>query len=182
MRKLFIKYKGVLTFLFLFLGTYTVLSIAYGLYLAASRGGGYPPDFITHIVAKQSSAVIGSFGFDAAIQPHARQPSMELFVNNTYLARIVEGCNAISILILFTSFVIAFSQSFKKTALFLLAGMALLYAVNILRIAILAIALYKYPEHEHFLHGVVFPALIYSMVFLLWLLWVRMLAPKRNDV
>ena len=102
---------------------------------------------------------------------------MQLFVNGTYLARIVEGCNAISIIVLFIAFVIAFAQSLKKTVLFIFVGSVLIYAVNILRIAILAIALYNYPEQEHWLHGVLFPALIYGMVFLLWLVWVRMLSP-----
>lgn len=182
MKALFVKYKGVLTFLLLFGGVYTLLSFVYGLYLSGSEGGSYPPDFITNLVAKQSTAVIETFGYEALIQPHPNQPSMELFVNNEYLARIVEGCNAISIMILFFSFVIAFYQKFKKTFLFLIAGSVLIYTANIFRIAILAIALYTYPEHEHFLHGVVFPALIYGMVFLLWLLWVRMLTPKKMAV
>ena len=180
MKQLFSKYKSVLLFLLLFLGSYIVLSLLYGLYLHLSKNGNYAPDFITNLVAKQSSAVIEGFGYSAHVVPHPNQPSMRLFVEGRFLARIVEGCNALSIIVLFVSFIIAFAQKFKKTALYIFAGVILIYGVNILRIAILAIALYTYPEYEHILHGVVFPGIIYGMVFLLWLIWVRLLTPKAS--
>ncbi len=149
-------------------------------YLKNSVDGGYYPDYITNLVAKQSSELISSFGYDAEVLPHKTETSMKLFINNTYLARIVEGCNAVSVIILFIAFIISFAESFKKTFLFILAGTVLIYAVNILRIAILTIAIYEYPENIETLHGVVFPAIIYGMVFLLWMIWVRML-PKTNS-
>jgi exosortase family protein XrtF len=155
-----------------------VLSVLYAGYLQLSKGGFYTPDFITNLVAKQSSNIISGFGYNAIVMPSEIAPNMNLYVNGKYLARIIEGCNAISIIILFVAFIVAFSEKIKKTVLFILAGMVLIYAVNILRIAILAIALYEYPEQKEFLHGVVFPGLIYGMVFLLWMLWVRTLKRK----
>lgn len=178
MKALILKYRSVLRFVVLFLGTYIFLSLLYGGYLKVSEGGKYYPDFVTHLVAKQSSTIISGFGYKAEIVPAADVPSMDLIINNQPLARIVEGCNALSIIVLFISFIIAFAEKFKKTALFLLAGAVLIYAVNILRIVILSIALYHYPQHQHILHGVVFPGIIYGMVFLLWMLWVRMLKQK----
>lgn len=181
MKDLFIKYRSVIRFVLLFLGSYLVLTGIYALYLHLSKSGSYSPDFITNLVARQSSTLIGNFGYDAAVVPHNTQPIMKLFVEGHYLARVVEGCNSISIIILFIAFVFAFAENLKKTVLFLFAGAVLIYAVNIVRIAILAITLYKYPEYENFLHGVVFPGIIYGMVFLLWMLWVRMLS-KRKEV
>ncbi|WP_432411786.1 exosortase family protein XrtF [Rasiella sp. SM2506] len=178
MKKLFSTYKSVVVFLLLFLGSYVLLSLLYGFYLELSKNGRYAPDFITNLVAKQSTAVIEGFGYFAQVIPHPTQPSMKLFVEGRFLARIVEGCNALSIIILFVSFIIAFAQRWKKTVLYIFSGVLLIYAVNILRIAMLAMALYKYPEHQHTLHSVVFPGIIYGMVFLLWLVWVRMLTPK----
>lgn len=180
MKKLYIKYKSVVVFLLLFLGSYLALSLLYGFYLQCSNSEADAPDFITNLVAKQSSVVIEDFGYKAQVVPHTNQPSIKLFVEGKFLARIVEGCNALSIIILFVSFIIAFAQRFKKTIAYIFTGIALIYAVNIFRIAILAIALFRYPEHQHILHGVVFPAIIYGMVFLLWLIWVRLLTPKRS--
>ena len=178
MKKLFSKYKGVIVFLLLFLGSYLVLTVAYVMYLNLSENGSYPPDFVTNLVSKQASAVVESFGYKAQLVPHPSQPSMRIYVEGMLRGRIVEGCNALSIIILFVSFVIAFAQCFKKTLLFLLAGITIIYAANVVRIAILAVALYEFPEQRHVLHGVVFPGIIYGMVFLLWLIWVRLLTPK----
>ena len=182
MKDLFVKYRSVVRFIVLFLGSYLVLTGLYAGYLHLSKSGNYPPDYITNLVARQSSTLIGSFGYDAAIVPHEAQPTMKLFVEGQYLARIIEGCNAVSIIILFIAFVIAFAENLKKTALFIFAGAVLIYAINVIRITILAIALYKYPDQENLLHGVVFPGIIYGMVFVLWMLWVRMLSKKKSAV
>ena len=181
MKNLFVKYKSVLRFVVLFLGSYLVLTLLYAFYLEQSKGSSYPPDFVTHLVAKQSSNLVNSLGYEAQVVPHEAQPTMKLFVEGKYLARIIEGCNAISIIVLFIAFIIAFAQNFRKTALFILAGAVLIYAVNIIRITILAVALYEYPTYENILHTVVFPGIIYGMVFLLWMLWVRMLSKKPKD-
>jgi len=179
LRALFYKYKSVVRFIVLFLGTYLVLTALYSLYLYMSKDSSYPPDYVTHLVAKQSSTLLNGFGYSAQVVPHEAQPTMKLFVKGQYVARIFEGCNAMSIIILFISFVISFAQNFKKTALFIFSGAVLIYVVNILRISILAIALYKYPDYENLLHGIVFPGIIYGMVFLLWMIWVRNLSNKK---
>lgn len=180
MKALLLKYASVIRFVVLFLGTYLVLSLLYSLYLEISKEGSYPPDYITNLVAKQSSTLLNNVGYTAAVVPHEAQPTMKLFVEGHYLARIIEGCNAVSIIILFIAFIIAFAEKFRKTTLFIFAGAVLIYAVNIVRITILAIALYEYPAYEKILHGVVFPGIIYGMVFLLWMVWVRMLPNKTN--
>ncbi|MDT0556246.1 exosortase family protein XrtF [Patiriisocius hiemis] len=181
MTSLLKKYKPVIRFVLLFLGVYILLSLLYGLYLDVSKDAAYKPDFITNLVAKQSSNLISNFGYDAQVSPNKIEPTMRLTVNDKYLAKIVEGCNAISIIILFIAFIIAFAEGFRKTFFFLLAGVTLIYSINILRIVILAISLYEYPQHEEILHGVIFPALIYGMVFLLWMVWVRTLKKEARD-
>lgn len=181
MKKLFDKYKTVVRFLVLFIGSYLALSLLYNTYLHFGKSETYYPDYITHLVAKQTTVLTNALGFQAEIIPHQHEASMKLFVNNTYLARIIEGCNALSIIALFAAFIIAFYQKWKPTLLYIFVGAVLIYSANLLRIVFLSIALYKYPHYEHFLHAVVFPALIYGMVFLLWLLWVRRIPIKKMN-
>lgn len=178
MKELFNKYKTVIRFVVLFMGTYLLMSVVYGLYLKASENGSYFPDFVTNLVAKQSSAVLDVFGYNSILLPDTLGQGMLLTIDNNYTVSIVEGCNSISVIILFVAFVIAFAEDFKKTLLFLFAGVVLIYIVNLFRIAILTVALYKYPQYENVLHSVVFPGIIYSMVFILWMIWVRMLKPN----
>ena len=180
MKALFYKYKLVIRFVVLFLGTYFLLTLLYALYLHLSKDGAYPPDYFTNLVAKQSGTLINGFGYDANVIPHETRPTMKLFVEGQYLAQIIEGCNAISIIILFVAFVVAFAQRFRKSLFFILAGAVIIYTINILRIAVLTIALYRYPDYEHILHGVVFPGIIYGIVFLLWMLWVRIVSKGKE--
>ena len=182
MKNLFVKYSAVVQFILLFLGSYLFLIFLYSLYLKYGVSETYYPDFFTNLVAKQSNAVIQAFGYNGTVKPDLQGPYMGLYINDTFLAQVVEGCNAISIIILFMAFIISFAQKVKKTVLFIFAGIALIYAVNILRIAILTIALYHYPEYSDFLHQIIFPAIIYGMVFLLWLFWVRNLKVKSKKV
>tara|TARA_R110002012_G_scaffold3289_9_gene15363 strand:- start:42630 stop:43175 length:546 start_codon:yes stop_codon:yes gene_type:complete len=178
LKKLLEKYKTVIRFVVLFMGSYLLMSVLYGLYLKVSENGNYFPDFVTNLVAKQSSAVLDAFGYNSILVPDSIAQGMLLTIDNKYTVNIVEGCNSISVIILFIAFIIAFAENFKKTLLFLFAGVVLIYIVNLLRIAILTVALYKYPQYENLLHSVVFPGIIYSMVFILWMIWVRMLKPN----
>ncbi|EDM45027.1 hypothetical protein SCB49_02864 [unidentified eubacterium SCB49] len=145
----------------------------YFFYLTWSKGGAYFPDFITHLVAVQTEAVLAALGYEPRVLADPQLPMMRVLLYGKHVAYINEGCNAVSVMILFASFIIAFAQKLKKTTLYILAGLALIYVTNILRIVILSIALYTYPENSSFFHDIVFPGIIYGLVFLLWLFWVR---------
>jgi len=146
-----------------------------------SDGSTYYPDYLTNLVAKQSESLLHTFGYNASIAPHPEEPSMKLIINNKFVARVVEGCNSISILILFISFMIAFAGKFKPTFLYILAGSVLIYVVNLLRIAILSIGLYHYPWRREELHTVIFPLIIYGMVFLLWMFWINRFSSLKKE-
>ncbi len=161
-----------------FIGAYLALSLLYALYLKLSFNSGYFPDFVTNLVARQSAAVLEGFGYNARLIPNKVGQGMLLTIDSKYSVSIVEGCNAISIVILFVSFILAFAENLKKTLLFLFAGIVLIYVINILRIAILTVGMYNYPQYENVLHSVIFPGIIYGMVFLLWMVWVKMLKPE----
>jgi len=105
--------------------------------------------------------------------PHSTEPSVKLIVNGQYLARVVEGCNSVSVIILFVAFIVAFSGKWKTTFFYILSGSVLIYSVNLLRVVLLSMWLYHYPEYKEVLHAVVFPVIIYGMVFLLWVFWVN---------
>jgi len=160
-----------------------VLSIAYKFYLKFSEGSRFYPDYMTHVVAIQSQDLLNVLDYNSAVTPHPDEPSMKLIVNGKYVARIIEGCNSVSIIILFISFIIAFSGHLKETIIFVLAGSVLIYVVNLLRIVILSIGLYHYPWRAEILHQVIFPGIIYGMVFLLWMFWVNRFSKlnKKNE-
>lgn len=152
---------------------YFVLTFSYKFYLDFSDGTQYYPDFITNLTARQSELIIDSVGYDSKILPHPNEPSMKLIINDKFVARVIEGCNSVSVIILFVSFIIAFAGTLKRTVIYILAGSVLIYSINLIRIAILSIGLYHYPWRREILHTVIFPLIIYGLVFILWMIWVR---------
>ncbi len=171
--KLISKYKSVLRFILTFVGSYFILVLVYNLYLTYGASDTYYPDIITHTVAQQSESVINALGYDIKVEPSRVVPAMNLVMDNKVLAYVVEGCNAVSVMLLFISFMLAFFDGWKRTLLFIFGGVVLIYGMNIIRIALLTIGIYEYPAYTELLHGTIFPAVIYGTVFLLWLGWIR---------
>lgn len=159
-----------------------VFSFSYKFYLQLSTGETYYPDYMTHLVSKQSVNLLQTFGYEASVLPHPDEASMKLIINKKYVARVIEGCNSVSVMILFVSFIIAFYNKFKTTFFYCLIGCVLIYVVNLLRVVILSIGLYHYPWRKDILHTVIFPGIIYGMVCLLWIFWVnRFSSLKRSN-
>ena len=173
MKALLAKYKLVIRFIVTFLAVYTVLTISYNLYLNLSDGSKFYPDYVTNLVAKQTNSLLNGLGYVAEVIPHPDEPSMKMIVNGKFVLRVIEGCNAVSIIILFISFIIAFAGKFKTTLLYCFAGVIIIYAFNLIRIVLLSIGLYHYPWRQEILHSVIFPMVIYGTVFLLWMFWVN---------
>jgi exosortase family protein XrtF len=153
--------------------SYLLLTVVYQSYLDQFDTQKAEVDGLTEIVANQTEVILSLIDDQSYTMPHLKEPSVKLFYKNKYISRIIEGCNGISVIILFIAFVIAFSGKFKNTLLFIVIGSVIIHILNVLRIALLSIALYSYPEYEHFLHGVLFPLVIYSVVFILWVIWVN---------
>ncbi len=173
MKDLLLQYKPFLLFLGKFIASYLILTIVYQFYLGRFDEKNAEVDSFTQIVADQSVTVLSWFDSKAYTMPHLTEPSVKIIYKGKYISRIIEGCNAISVVILFISFVIAFTGKFKNTILFILFGSILIHVLNIARIALLCIGLYHFPNLEHLLHGVIFPLVIYGVVFLLWVIWVN---------
>ena len=183
LKTLFVKYRAVVKFIATFILVYALLSMTYKLYLDFSKDSTYYPDYITSLTAKQSQSLLKTVGYETQAIPHPNEASIKLVINNKYVARIIEGCNSLSVIILFISFIVAFAGRWKPTVLFVLAGSTLIYVVNLARIVILSIGLYHYPWRREILHTIIFPLIIYGMVFLLWMIWVNRYdkVKKRNE-
>ncbi|EKT3963048.1 exosortase family protein XrtF [Flavobacterium psychrophilum] len=169
MKKYFIQYQPFLLFLGKFFLAYLMLLVIYRFYMATACDDCI--DGITENVAFLTEKFSNLIGVKLSVVKNYMD--YNIIYNNKITAKIIEGCNAISVIILFTSFVIAFSGKLKQTVLFILSGSLFIYGLNIFRIMILTFLLYYYPAQEHILHGVVFPLIIYGAVFILWVIWVN---------
>lgn len=173
--------KPFFKFLIIFFSVYSGLFLLYQLYHSQYNTQNNEVDYFTKVVANQSSIVISLLGYKSDVLLHQSEPSYRLSVNNKYVVRVVEGCNAISLMILFVAFVIAFRGTVKKTIYFLIVGVLIIHILNIIRITLITIGLFHRPELEHILHGVLFPLIIYGTVFLLWIIWVKKYSDYANQ-
>jgi exosortase family protein XrtF len=118
------------------------------MYLNSSqvKDNGFQCASITTKVAHQTVSFLNFFGYNNTSEQHKEEISIKLLVDNRYTARVIKGCNSISIIILFIAFIVAFSGPLITMILYAIAGSFLIYLINILRIAFLTMMLYKYPN------------------------------------
>ena len=173
MKKYFIQYKPFLLFLGKFLLTYLLLTFIYESYLNQFDVRKLEIDGFTRLVGTQTKDLMVFFNSDAKVVANTTEPGLKLFYNQKFMAKIIEGCNGLSVIILFVSFVVAFTGKWKQTLLYCIGGSLLIHIFNVSRIALLSVLMYYFPKQQHFLHSVIFPLLIYGVVFILWVIWVR---------
>lgn len=174
---MFSDFKPVLKILLRFIGIYVALLLAYQLYLNSQAGD---LDVFSKTVGRQSVFVLNSCGYKSAFYD---QPSYEtgwFYVRQRWVSRMVEGCNAVSVMILFVAFVFAFYKG-APTFIFTALGLVFLHIANILRIAGLNVLIIKKPELSHAGHEYFFPAVIYGSVVALWLVWIKFFALKTYE-
>ena len=169
------KRKIIIKFLIRFFVTYFLLLAVYNFYLKQTQQTGdvFSCAPITKTVAHQTHQLAKFLGYNTYTGQHDAELSMKFFVGDVYASRIVEGCNSISIIILFLAFIIAFSGNLKATIIYGIVGSLIIYIVNLFRILILSLLMFKYPEYQYFLHSLLFPGIIYGTTFLLWIIWVN---------
>ena len=172
MKNYLIQYKPFLLFLAKFLISYLVLTFIYKSYLNQFNQGLPVVDGFTQLVAQQSRQVLQFFDRDTVVLLENDPSFVKFFYNEIYIVRIVEGCNALSIIILFAAFIVAFTGKLKHTVLYIIGGSLLIHILNITRIAFLIMLIYNFPKWQSFWHDIVFPLIIYGFVFLLWIIWI----------
>jgi exosortase family protein XrtF len=130
-------------------------------------------DGFTKLVAHHVQELLSFFDSHSYTRTNFQDVSVKMFYRNTWVSRIIEGCNGMSVIILFISFVIAFTGKVKQTIVFITAGSLMIYLFNVVRIVLLCVAIFHFPKYEPILHGVIFPLFIYGVVFLLWIIWIN---------
>jgi exosortase family protein XrtF len=129
-------------------------------------------DPITGFTARAVHQLQLLLGYRSSLQNLPGWHSILFLLDGKGTTRIVEGCNAVSVIILFMAFVLAFYKGIK-TFLFLLISIFILLMVNVIRIAGLNILYKEWPQYIKIGHDYVFPAIIYGLVVVFWLVWIK---------
>ena len=126
---------------------------------------------ITLIIAN-ASFVLKLLGF--TVYQSVEDTNMQLVgIDGAHPIWIGSPCNALTLFMFFALFVIAFPGSVKKKLWFIPLGIIIIHIANVLRVIALAIINFYAPQYIEFNHTYTFTFLVYSIIFLLWMWWVK---------
>ena len=165
------EFKPALRFLLVFIGVYIAGNVIYGVYVEWYKP---LPDPVTRWVTTQSAILLTAFSepVEAVVRPD--YPHVLLTRNNETILSVFEGCNGINVMIVFASFLIAFGGKAKQILVFLLMGCLILHLANLLRLTLLYLTAIHRPLFFYYFHKYFFTAILYLVVFALWIQWTRM--------
>ncbi|MBJ6749132.1 archaeosortase/exosortase family protein [Geomonas anaerohicana] len=93
---------------------------------------------------------------------------------------VTQECTAINVLILFVSFVLAYTSSIRAKLLAMLAGIPFIVISNLARLVTLGLLTEYFPRKAHFFHDFVWQTVFVFLVIAMWLIWIELVV-KRED-
>jgi exosortase family protein XrtF len=124
------------------------------------------------LIIAHATFVLKLFGF--TVYQSIEDKDMQLIgIDGAHPIWIGSPCNALTLFMFFALFVIAFPGSIKKKLWFIPLGIVIIHVTNVLRIIGLVTINYVAPKYIEFNHTYTFTILVYGIIFLLWMWWVK---------
>ncbi|MBF9221898.1 exosortase X [Hymenobacter ruricola] len=124
-------------------------------------------------ITRASVGLLQALGFDAAVGPTYDQL---VLMNGQPSVIVYPPCNGLVLYALFAGFVLAFPGPWRRKAWFVPVGVAVIWGLNVLRVAALALNHHYSHQTVEFNHHYTFNFVVYGCIFGLWMLWARRLA------
>lgn len=96
-----------------------------------------------------------------------------IIINGVRSVNIAPECNGLELIVLYVGFILCLPSSWKKMLAYIFIGSAVIYLLNLVRTALLAVMYYQSHSMTEFAHHYAFKIIIYAVVFVGWLLYVR---------
>lgn len=100
-------------------------------------------------------------------------------IANTTGVVIGNPCDGLSLFILFTAFIAVFKGKWWFKAIFIISGILLIHLLNVIRIIGLAMVVKYYPDTLDFHHSYTFTLFVYSFIFILWMIRIKIYQKKK---
>ncbi len=110
-------------FLLKFIGLYIVLNTVYGIWIEHY----HPlPDPLTKIVTHQTAAIVSVVEDSITVGEATDSPYVPIRQAGKTVVSVFEGCNSLNVMIVFLSFIVAFTGTWKKSLSFAAIAIALI--------------------------------------------------------
>jgi exosortase family protein XrtF len=162
--------KKLIVFASKFVGIYLLLNLLYLLWINFL---GNQIDGISELVAIVSQKILLIIGYDVTLVNSELHPRILFYYNKVNYITVSEGCNGVSVMITFFASILSFRGAAKSKVLFLSIGLLGVFLLNVLRVSSLFYVALNHHQWFSFLHEYAFTALIYTLVFLLFIFWIN---------
>ena len=150
------------------IGLYSIWLIVYHNW---GEGPGGFDDQMTLLTAKLSGTIMNWFGYESGLEFNGLQRI--LVVNGQQVVGIADRCNGLQVMSLYAGFIIAYPGKWKMKVPFIVAGVAIVFLLNILRVIGLTFNMMYYKASFEFNHKYTFTFAIYAVIFALWMVWAN---------
>jgi exosortase family protein XrtF len=172
------EFKPTILFLSKFVLIYLIGNLLYGWYVTSFNPR---PDSATKIVSEHTATALQPMlVYRPWVVESPKKPTTILIYGGKSIVSVYEGCNGINIMIIFVAFIIAFGPFGYKMLWYIPLGIFIIHIFNIVRIAALFLITLEKPNWLYFTHKYLFTAFIYGIVFLLWIIWLRLTSAKQK--
>ncbi len=134
---------------------------------------GFLDHFLINHLVSSTAFVLDLFGYITF------QYADAVGIDGTHGVLIGAPCNGLDLFALFTGFILVFPGKWKDKIIYIPIGILVIHFLNIMRLVGLAIIVLYYPESLDFNHKYTFTIIIYALIFLMWIFWVKKFSLKK---
>jgi len=109
----------------------------------------------------------------------ARAESNIIYVTNS-VWKVDTECTALTIMIIFTSFVIVYPATLKPKGMAILMGIPFIFGANMARLLVMAWIDKLKPAYTEYFHDYLWQVAFIIMVVLMWLIWIEMVVNRER--
>ncbi len=147
-----------------------------------------PDKWLTDETAKVTTFFLNSWyatGFSTQERPHLaangdNTPWAVIMLDGKQTLGIADACNALELYVLYIGFIFCIPTGAKRTAIFALAGVAIIFFLNITRLYALTWLSLTHPSFFDFAHHYAFTFIVYGCIFGMWVLYSKKYSPKNE--
>tara|TARA_R110002049_G_scaffold41162_9_gene124386 strand:- start:5209 stop:5748 length:540 start_codon:yes stop_codon:yes gene_type:complete len=162
------KNKSGVIFMLKMVGFYGALLGVYEWYLSPYTNIDY---LLIQQIISQGEWVLQTLGYEI-LPSSAFEPNLMGIVNTSGV--IIGGpCDGLSLFILYSTFVLAFTGKWWMKGISIIIGIGVIHILNVLRVVALAMVVMYAPDQLDFHHSYTFTLFVYGVVFALWMLRIK---------
>lgn len=130
---------------------------------------------LPQIIAEMVGFILNSIGFTVTVTKATIQ--MQGFAY-----RIIYHCSGLFLMVIYSSAVIAYPATVKEKTIGLILGNPILFFTNILRLVMLGMVGYKYPQYFDYSHEYLWQGIFIVFVIFLWMIWKEKFVKSEQDI